>query len=480
MNTNQHAQLQSRAAAVADRMMASATQAMPLVLAAARQFLLPLGAERIRVEVAAGASNTVDGSVSFRLSASTAQGELEWVMPVVMDRGVPILTEQAIQQEFKKAMEVKSAAALDLGERDVATMAVDFKKVSAARAGDLVVYTSPELPRWNLPVSASTLKTEEGRTQVLADLRQSIDFYCLSDFGVTAKIGEAKLPVVRAQDVKAAAQPKALPEVDVTIPEALQEPEAIFGARTQRSAQSFSPTELRASEYRYGFEARVRKISEPVLKAWAQSQGGGAIEVIAWNLDEAKDGGVGAGQGKVVATLRFYTDSSREEVEVSASFNAAGDIDPLSIAKTEQQLKFEAANTAEFKVKSEEEAKQELARFTAQQEQQASAEAFVRANLGLEASDENVALGQNFLSKPAVKSIPILKALLPKEAMTAGKELEIDGNVYVLAESNYGNISGDPVHSAYMLAVLTDKLPNGKRPGLGMFGALGTALSAGR
>jgi hypothetical protein len=286
-----------------------------------------------------------------------------------------------------------------------------------------------------------------------------------------------KLPIVAAQNVKAAAQPKMLPELMADVPEPLQQPGFMSGVRTLTPSSSFSPKELRASEYRYAFEAKVRKVVEPVLKAWAQAQGGGAIEVIAWNLTEASDSGIGAAKGKVVATLRYYTDTSREEVEVQAAFNASGDIDAKTIAKTEQQVKFEAESVSALNLKNEDEAKAELAKFTAQQESQAQVEAYIQANLGLEASGENVANGQNFLNTPVVARIPILKALLPKEAASVGKELELNGYVYVLAETDYNNISGDPDHSAYLVAVLTQKAPNGKRPTMGLFGSLGAALA---
>lgn len=480
MFTNNSAQLQSRNAAVADRLVASANQAVPQVLAAVKTYL-GAAAERVRVEVAAAAKNSVDGSVVFLVKASTVHGELEWEMPVALDRGVPVLTEAKVLEEFAKATGV-AAKRTALEESEVAAMAVDFAKLVAGRAGNLVLYSSPELPRWNLPVSAELLKTEEGRTQVLAELQQSIGFYTLSDFGVTAKlVGDIKLPVVAATDIKAAARPAALPELNITAEQAIiQEPDAVYGARIQKPAQSFSKTELRASEYRHGFEARVRKAAEPVLRAWAQAQGGGAIEVIAWNLDAASDNGLGIGKGKVVATVRYYTDSSREEVEVSAAFNSAGELDPTSIAKTAEQTKFEASRDAEFKVKSEAEAKAELARFTAQREQAALIEDFIQANLGVEASGGNVQNGQNFLNKPVSPRIPIMKALLPKEAQTAGKKVQLNGYVYLLAETDYANNSGDPVHSAYLMACLTDDMPSDKIPSMGLFGSLGAALGIGR
>ena len=479
MFTNNSAQLQSRTAAVSDRLMASANQAVPQVLAAVSRYLGD-AAQRLRVEVAAAAKNSVDGAVTFLLKASTVHGELEWEMPVQFDRGVPVLTEAKVLEEFAKATGV-AAKQVELADVDVHTMAVDFAKLVASRAGDLVLYTSPELPRWNMPVMTAELKTEEGRTQVLATLQQSVNFYTLSDFGVSAKlVGEVKLPVVRTEVKAAAAKPAPLPELNITAEQALiQEPDAVFGARIQKPAQSFSPRELRASEYRHAFEARIRKAAEPVVHAWAKAQGGGAIEVIGWNLDAATDNGLGIGKGKVIATVRFYTDSSREEVEVVASFNAAGELDPTTITKTEEQAKFEASRDAEFKVKNEAEAAEELAKFTAQRQAQAQTEAFIAANLGINAAGEQAQNNQNFLAGPAPARIPLLKALLPKEASVAGKKIELAGWVYVLAETEYNNISGDPEHSAYLMACITDEVP-GKYPSMGLFGSLGSALALGR
>jgi hypothetical protein len=480
MFTNNSAQLQSRSAAAIDRLMSSANQAVPQVLAAVTRYL-GNAAERVRVEVAAAAKNSIDGSVTFLLKASTVNGELEWEMPVALERGVPVLTEAKVLEEFAKASGVAAKRVVDMGETEVAAMPIDFRKVVAGRVGDLIIYSSPELPRWNLPVSAADLKTEEGRTAVLAELKQAINFYTLSDFGVSAKlVGDVKLPIVAATTVRAAARPTALPELNITAEQALiQEPDAVYGARIQKPAQSFSKVELRASEYRHGFEARVRRIAEPVLRAWAQAQGGGAIEVISWNLDAAEDSGVGTGKGRIVATVRYYTDTAREEVEVSAAFTSAGELDPQSITKTEQQVKFEASRTAEFAIKSEAEAKEELAKFTAQKEQEALIQAFIHANLGLEAAGEQAQNDQNFGSGPAPKRIPLLKALLPKGAQEAGKKIELAGWVYVLAETEYNNISGDPEHGAYLMACLTDELP-GKYPSMGMFGSLGSAFALGR
>lgn len=476
MKTNQHAQLQSQSSAVAERLNVSARLATPAVLATVQR-VLGSQAQRLSAEVEAAPKNTVDGSVSYAFRASTTQGELNWKMDVALRDGVPVLSEARVLEEFGKALALKSAAAANLGETDAATMTVDFKKVQASRAGDLVVYSSPELPRWNMPVSTSELKTDEGRAQVLAELKKSIGFYCLSDFGMQATlVGDAGLPVVAAQDVRAAAQPKAMPQPDGW-EDLVQGPEALLGARVQKPAQSFSPIELRAEGYRYGFEAKVRRAAEPVFQAWAKAQGGGAVEVIGWNFAEAKDSGTGVAQGKLVATLRYYTNTSREEVEVQAAFTAAGVLDAASVAKTEQQLSFEASRTAEFKVKSEAEAQAELERVAAERENLATIEAFIQANLGIAASGENVANGQNFLNTPVVKRIPILKALLPKEASEPGKKIELNGYVYELRPTEYNSIANVD-HSAYLMACLTEEFP-GKYPTLGLFGELGTLLTAG-
>jgi hypothetical protein len=147
----------------------------------------------------------------------------------------------------------------------------------------------------------------------------------------------------------------------------------------------------------------------------------------------------------------------------------------MSIAKTEEQNKFEASRVAEMKVKSDAEAAEELAKFTAQRDDALLVQAFVNANLGIEAAGEMAQNDQNYLAGPAPKRIPLLKALLPKEAQVAGKKIELSGYVYVLTETEYNNVTGDPVHSAYLMACITEELP-GKYPTMGLFGSLGSAI----
>jgi hypothetical protein len=478
---NQNAGYQSRSVAIEERLLATVQQAAPEVRARLERYLAPQGISRVRIDGISAASNIVDGKAVFHVLATAPEGEVSMDLEVALDKGVPVLTEAKVLEEMAK-VRAAAAADVDLGETDVPEMVVDFAKVSASRAGDLVLYTSPELPRWNLPVTAEVLKTEDGRKQVLAALVDSIGIYCLSDFGVQAalKSMDKGLPVVRAQEVKAAAVPKPLPELmaETLTLEASAQEAVLGGARSVKPTQSFSPQEFRAAEYRSGFESRIRRTVEPSLTAWAKAQGGGAIEVIGWDLSGAIDGTTGEAKGKVKATLRYYTDTAREEVEVEAALKADGTIDATTIAKSAEQQKFEAERTQDLNLKNEEEAKAELERFTAQQERQANTEALIRANLGIEAADAT--LGQNYLSKPAAKRIPILKALLPEGAMEAGKKVQFGGYVYVLAETDYGNNSGDPAHSAFLMACLTEEVPNDRIPGMGLWGGQGAVFGGRR
>ena len=159
---------------------------------------------------------------------------------------------------------------------------------------------------------------------------------------------------------------------------------------------------------------------------------------------------------------------------------AVGNLTATAVAKTAQQLKFEAERVTALNLKSEEEAKQELAKFTAQQEQERLVAAFVDANLGLTAAFESVGDGQNFLHQSMPKRIPLLKALLPKEAAVAGKLIQLNGYVFKLAETEYGSIAGVD-KSCYLMAIMQpDEMPTEKIPGMGLFGALGTLLTAAR
>jgi hypothetical protein len=447
---------------------------VPKVLMAVSPILASQGLGRIQVEVVNTPSNIIDGKATFRISASAPEGELSWDMELDLVRGMPVLTEQRVLDELAKVRAAEASRPVDLG-MEVSSMRVDFGKVEARRNGDLIIYSSPELPQWNFPVSFSELKTDDGKKKVLAELVESINNYCLSDFGVKANVQAAsKLPVVQVNEVKASAKPKPIPELMAETVE-LNTNEFVdsIGTRKVHSAQSYTPQEFRAAEFRNSFEASLRQKATPTLVAWARSQGGGAVEVISWDLSKAEDHGSGA-KGKIVATLRFYTDTSREEVEVEASLKPDGTVDATTISKTESQVKFEAERNKELQIKSEEEAKLELERFLAEQKRQANTEAFINAALGFEATGQNVAQGQNFLNKPVADRIPILKALLPKDAAEPGKFIELNGYVYELRPTNYNSVSEES--SAYLMACLTDKLP-GKYPNMGMWGSMSSIFS---
>lgn len=444
-----------------DNIMASFRAALPEARERIVAQLKSLGADATKVELAAPGSNTLQAEATLSVETTIRGGLIAYEMKVPFQMGKIMLSEALISAAFNDAKKAFTEAPAMLASSPVPTMEIDLTKVTAQRAGELVIYSSEELPTWQFHAAVDSLKNPTNHKLIAQSLVASIRGNCLSDFHRVAafKQQEFALPMVR-EEVKptvVAAEVPGFRPADFT-PAAVEE--RLTGhnlvAYGSQRPEARPTGEVQAENRRFAFESQMRSPIEAAALSHVKAKLKGDLgQVLATDLSAMRQRIDGLAAGKALVSVRFFADNNIVEAELELPFQADGKIDAEKVTKSAKSLEAEKARAEELRILSEQEAKAQLDAYMEGDK--------VRAALLVQGG---TAQGANSLDMPAVERVPILKAMLPAETKP-GDKFELRGYVYEVAATNFN--SPDVEHSAFWMLCKTADLP-GKFPSLGLWG----------
>lgn len=420
------------------------------VLAAA---LRSLKVSSPRYTVAAAMKNSFDGQIDFNLSCVSENWPVTFKASAIIKDGKLSFAEKDVAEPLAAALTAAKAVKVQAAA-EPKSLEVDLTKVVAFRNGDVVSFSSPELPSWALHLKANELADEHSRKFAPSRVMASIRGFCVTQFNVTAafKQEEFKLPVIQAH-VVAKIVPKAPAQWQVPVVAAAQNPQtAIDGLSVTASkpAQERDPnlSANRTNDARRLFETHLRATAEPAALAWVRTNlKGGAPSVKSYDMSGVQYDANRNLTGAAVLTVKFYGSKGVEEASVSVPFDKMGRADVKAIQRTQADLMAEEQRVAALKLKTDEEARKEFERFVASE--RAKEERLT--NLGVKAS---VGYGG---SKPLPNFlIHVPKVSLPEEFSVAGKRLVVDGMVYEVEPTNFN--APDIEHSTFWALRLKPEL----------------------
>lgn len=464
--------LDQRSAALEERLIASAQQALPAVVSAVTEQLSKLGAASTKVEVSARPKNSIESEFTVRVQTTVNAGFLDYEMVVPMKDGHAALSEAIIASTFKEAVDKFDADDTLPSGQTLQLLDVDLGKVVAHRYEDIVVYSSEDLPTWLYEVPVASLKNPQNHQLIASRILSSLRGICLTDYYRVAAFKQESfsLPAAQATDIKAAAVEPVNPDYQTEY--TAEELEAAVEQHNHKvlvmhAAAADSP-EANREERDYAFQAELRASLAPVVEGYVKEElKGGNPRIIGFKYDKVRRKMNGLTAGFVAVEVTYYSDQSIEATELKVPYTEDGKIDAEKIGKTELSIKAEAEREAELKILSEEQAKKEMDVY--RKELEAKAEELQR--IGIKGATSQ---GANFLQKDAVDRVPVLKALMPADTKP-GDKIDLRGYVYEVAATDYN--SPDVEHCAFWLLCLTDELP-GKAPGLGLWSSM--TATAGR
>lgn len=458
-----------------DKSLATAQRAIPAIAGQYARALAPLKAFRVKAELVSPPIQTIDGVGTYRITAAKGLTTVSWEAPVKFHQGLAVVNADKAKEQFEEVYAPASKVDSSFEPTALPEISLEMAKVSARRIGDGILFTSESLPGFSFAASAEEFKREGGREAVLDKLMQHMAVFAAAELGKTLSIiGEKKLPVVVSDKVEVVAEKKLMPGTYVTGSPELDEALVL----EQRMAEFGRPT-LLANKKAEGKSAPapVKVVSRDIqiqvhtcLQAWAQKNKFAKASVLSIDDSRVIAGGRGY-SGAIVAEVQYF-DQGMQVSEIEMPY-AGGKLDPAKVTATDKQKAIEAERVKALQIASEEEAKANLQKIKEQDTMQSRAAAIVHANLGVEASS-----GVHFMKpQQAMERIPILKALLPT-GVKAGDLIEIDQYVYELTATSYNSLNVDPEDGAFLMAVLTDKMPTGKEANMGLFGTIAAALGA--
>ncbi len=459
---------ESQKMASADRIAATAQQAMPKIQSGLRAYLTGQGARLRSVELETGPTNTVDGVLTVSIKADLDKTFLDYTMDVPLKDGIAQVNETLLDTIFKAAKEADEKAPAVLDTTAASRKEIDLSQIEGIRHDELVVFTSKELPRWQYHVPVATLKDDNSRKITCSRIVASISGYCLQDFQQVAAYKQDVFALPMIHEASVTAKPEPMPVVDY--PEAKIDAELTehhFAVHGRKPAMDSANVQADVTERKEAFQSLVRRDADPAVAMFIRSQlKGGNHTILGYDYANVTYNDSGKLMGYVDVDVRYYSDKSIDQVTLRATYDAMGkmptrteDLLKATVAPTPESVKAAENAEAELKILSDEEASKEFEDYMeAQKKAEADGADFkVTAGYGQ---------GSNFNNFPAAPRIPLLKALVPAE-LGEGDKLELRGFVYQLAATDYNCV--DIEHSAYWMACLTDELP-GKYPNMGMFG----------
>lgn len=404
-----------------------------------------------RYTVVATMKNSFDGQVDFNLSCVSQNWPVSFVASAMVKDGKLSFTEKDVAEPLAAALVAAKAVKIEASVPK--TLAVDLTQVVAYRAGDVVAFSSPELPSWSLYLKANELTDEQSRKFAPSRVMASIRGFCITQFNVAAsfKQEDFKLPVIQAH-VVAKVVAKSLPQWQLPVIAQAQHQQVSMdnlSVTASKPAQERDPNQqaIRANDARRLFETNLRMTAEPAAIAWVRANlKGGNPSVKSYDMSGVQYDANRNLIGSAVMTVKFYGSLGVEEASVSVPFDKMGRADVKAIQRTQADLMALEQSNAALKVKSEAEARTEFEQFVASEraKQDRLSKMGVKAGVGYGGSKPL----PNFI-------INVPKVSLP-EWVVAGKKIVVEGMIYEVEPTNFN--APDIEHSTFWALRLKPEL----------------------
>jgi len=474
---NDNKVLGSRNAILEEKIHATINHSTPIIVAAVRRYLAPLGASTPQVEVTTQSLNSIEGQLDVRVRTAINAGSLDYGMAVPFVNGAPVISETLVVNAFAAAKEAFEKAPHTIqASAQMDKMPVDLGQIKAERIMDSVHYSSPELPRWQFVATVDSLKTRNNHILIQSQLLSSIRGYCLTDYYMAAdfKQKDFRLPVV-ASEAKAAPAPYEIPGFEVPKNSLEAERKIIESnlmVRGSRPAQGQPKIEA-GDSWRSTFEASVRRKVLPLIEGYVTQVLKGSIpQIVAVDYTNTRQTNSGVAAGKAIVSVKFYGNQSLEAMDLEVPFDEMGNVDIAKIAKGAATLEAEKLQAEELKILTDKEAAEQMASYR-EHEQQLAAE-MIQAGLGIEGGDGGH--GQNVMKQPVADRIPVLKAHISPD-LKVGDKIMVRSYVYQICASDYN--SPDVEHGAFYMLCLTNDMPSEKLPSFSsLWGSMGNTMAS--
>lgn len=404
-----------------------------------------------RYTVTATMKNSFDGQIDFNLSGITENWPVTFKASAMVKDGKLAFSEKDVAEPMAAALVVAKAVKIEAAAQK--SLDVDLTKVVAFRAGDVVSFSSPELPSWALHLKANELIDEHSRKFAPSRVMASIRGFCITQFNVSAsfKQEEFKMPMIQAH-VVAKIVAKAPAQWQVPIVAQPQHAMAIdnLSVQASRPAQERDPNlnAIQASNSRRVFESHLRSSAEPAALAWVRANlKGGAPSVKSFDVSGVQYDAEHKLVGAAVMTIKFYGKMGVEEASISVPFDRQGRADVKAIQRTQADLMAEEERRAQLKITSEEDARKQFEDFVASEraKQERLGKMGVKAGVGYGGSKPL----PNFI-------INVPKVSLPESVSVVGKRIVVDGMIYEVEATNFN--APDIEHCAFWALRLKPEL----------------------
>jgi hypothetical protein len=469
--TNQSLSADNKAVAGDERQIQTTSLATTEITRVVFAALKAFGVFQPEVKVTAELLNSLQGKMKTQIKAYVSNGLVSFGMEVPVDSGKVGITEPMVAQAFNAAVRAfnETPAVFETSNPD--KMAIDLKKIKAERKGDLVIYSTEELPLWSMFVEVEALKSVVNHSLIATSIISHLRGYVLADYARVADFSKEPfgLPVVTENNVQAALKPAETGYADV--PQTAYEVDQQIAlmnlqARTKPNSDLAHPV---ADDRLYAERQRVHLQAEHPVRNFIAKLGGASPKIVAVDFSQSKLGIAGNLQGALVVQATYYSATGLETIGLKLPLDERSLVIADKIEKTKMTLEAEQKKAADLKILSEAEAKQKFAEFKAQREQDFSA----ALQSGMAIKADTGELGGNLFNRPPLARIPVLRAMLPLSANTAGKTIELGGYVYKLYPTNYNTVGTiDPEDSPFLMLCLTDEMPNGKADAYSIYGGM--------
>ncbi len=404
-----------------------------------------------RYTVTATMKNSFDGQIDFNLSGITENWPVSFKASAMVKDGKLAFTEKDVADPMAAALVAAKAVKIEAAAPK--SLDIDLTKVVAFRAGDVISFSSPELPSWALHLKANELMDEHSRKFAPSRVMASIRGFCVTQFNVSAsfKQEEFKMPMIQAK-VVAKVVAKAPAQWQVPIVAQPQHAMALenLSVQASRPAQERDPNQSRiqANDARRMFESTLRATAEPAAIAWVRATlKGGAPSILGRDFSGVQYDANHNLVGAAVLTVKFYGKMGVEEASISVPFDSRGRADVKAIQRTQADLVAEEERRAKLQITSDEDARRQFEEFVASER----AKQGRLDKLGVKAS---VGYGG---SKPLPNFIiNVPKVSLPEEYSVVGKKIVVEGMVYEVEPTNFN--APDIEHCAFWALRLKPEL----------------------
>jgi hypothetical protein len=422
--------------------------------------------------------NSLDGTITYAIEVCGSHGIYTCNYEVEVKAGEAKISADALKDLFEASERQSMTASSGIGLQETRKFAVDMTKLCARRAGSYVVYTTPELPLWNLSASVETLRSAVGRDSVKSEIISNLKGYVLAyGSNVVAELSAETfdLPAPESEAPKAAVvKAEKMPwmaDVPATFIEAnnLITQQNITASKNTRIEDIFDGT----SEVEVNAQNKFAAANRSAVVAFLASSQKAVpartrveFDFSGTKVDAASGFIVG---DKISAKVEYLAGLSYENSVVEMPLDGKGGIVAKEIKIDESTIGRRNKVEADLKVLSDEEAE---ARFRehVKSKNEAAVEAAVVFGVDILAQS-----GSNLYDGPAMERIPVLKATLPLSAPNVGDTIEIAGYVYEVCLTNHLFIGENLSDNPWVMLTKTDKKPGTAKAG-SLYGSLGGLL----